>query len=65
MRLSSFGTLRYAYMRLGVSSHAAMLLLFGSLLGSALNVPVAQLPEQHIISGLLVDIFGMRHVVQS
>ena len=38
--------LRYAYMRLGVSSAARMALLFGSLLGSAINIPIAQLgPE--------------------
>ena len=61
--LIQVGTLRYAYMRLGLSSHAAMLLLFSSLLGSVLNVPVAQLPEQHIVSGQLVTVFRMRYVV--
>jgi uncharacterized membrane protein len=61
--LIQVGALRYAYMRLGISSHAAMLLLLGSLLGSALNLPVAQLPEQHIVSGQEVDFSGMRYVV--
>jgi uncharacterized membrane protein len=61
--LIQVGALRYAYMRLGVSSRVAMLLLLGSLLGSALNLPVAQLPEQHIVSGQEVDFFGMRYVV--
>lgn len=61
--LIQVGVLRYAYMRLGISSRAAMLLLLGSLLGSALNIPVAQLPEQHIVSGQVIDFFGMRYVV--
>jgi len=39
------------YMRLGVSSGAALLLLLGSLIGSYINIPVVQLPEQHILSG--------------
>jgi uncharacterized membrane protein len=61
--LIQVGVLRYAYMRLGISSHAAMLLLLASLLGSALNIPVARLPEKHILSGQEVDFFGMRYVV--
>lgn len=61
--LVQLGILRYAYMRLGISRGAAMLLLLGSLLGSALNIPLAQLPEQHIVSGQEVDAFGMRYVV--
>jgi uncharacterized membrane protein len=61
--LFQVGVLRYAYMRLGIGSHAAMLLLLASLLGSALNIPLAQLPEQHVLSGREVDFFGMRYVV--
>ena len=36
--------LRYAYMRLGVSPGAALMLLFGSLIGSYFNIPVTVLP---------------------
>jgi uncharacterized membrane protein len=61
--LIQVGALRYAYMRLGISSGAAMLLLVASLLGSALNIPLAQLPEQQVVSGQEVDVFGMRYVV--
>ena len=32
--------LRYAYMKLGVSPGVALLLLFGSLIGSYFNIPV-------------------------
>ncbi len=61
--LLQLGALRYAYMRLGVSSGTAMLLLFGSLVGSYFNIPVAQLPEQRVLSGQVVDFFGMQYVV--
>jgi uncharacterized membrane protein len=57
------GVLRYAYASLGVSSNTAMLLLFGSLLGSYVNIPVAQFSEQDVMLGREVDYFGMRYVV--
>jgi uncharacterized membrane protein len=55
--------LRYAYMRLGLSPSGALLLLFGSLIGSYFNIPVAQLPGQPIASGQEVTYFGMRYVI--
>jgi uncharacterized membrane protein len=61
--LLQLGALRYAYLRLGVSSTAAMLLLFGSLVGSYFNIPVVHLPEQRVLSGQVVDFFGMEYVV--
>src|SRR5947208_9006015 len=61
--LIQMGILRYAYMRLGVSSRVALLLLFASLIGSYFNIPVAELPEQHILSGQGIDYFGMRYIV--
>jgi uncharacterized membrane protein len=57
------GILRYAYMRLGVSSGAAILLLLASLIGSYINIPIVQLPEQHILSGRHVEFFGMHYSV--
>ena len=44
--LTQVHALRFAYMRLGVSSGNALLLLLGSLIGSYINIPVATLPEQ-------------------
>ena len=61
--LIQVGVLRYAYMSLGVSSHVALLLLLASLIGSYLNIPMAELPEQRILSGQDIDVFGMRYVV--
>ncbi len=55
--------LRYAYMRLGVGPGVALLLLFGSLIGSYFNIPVTVLPGQPVRSGQIVDFFGMRYVV--
>jgi uncharacterized membrane protein len=61
--LIQLGVLRYAYMRLGLSPGAALVLLFGSLLGSYFNIPVAELPERQVFSGQEVDFFGMRYTV--
>jgi uncharacterized membrane protein len=55
--------LRYAYMTLGISSGAALLLLLGSLVGSYINIPVAHLPGRIVQSGQVVSFFGMRYVV--
>jgi uncharacterized membrane protein len=56
--------LRYAYMRLGVGPGAAMLLLFGSLIGSYFNIPITLLPgPPPTMSGQIVDFYGMRYVV--
>jgi len=55
--------LRYAYTRLGVSSGVALVLLFGSLIGSYFNIPITMLPGKVAHSGEIVDYFGMRYVV--
>jgi uncharacterized membrane protein len=55
--------LRYAYLRLGVSPGAAILLLFGSLCGSYINIPVAYLPDEKLLSARQIDYFGMQYVV--
>jgi len=55
--------LRFAYMRLGISSGAALLLLLASLLGSYINIPVASLPEQQMVSDQEISFFGVRYAV--
>src|SRR6201994_3818554 len=55
--------LRYAYMKLGIGPGAALLLLFGSLIGSYFNIPITILPGQTMHSGQVVDFFGMQYVV--
>jgi len=56
--------LRYAYERVGVSSATALLLLFASLVGSYVNIPVWEFPERMVETGQeVVSYFGMRYVV--
>jgi uncharacterized membrane protein len=55
--------LRYAYMRLGVGPGVALLLLFGSLVGSYFNIPVTILPGHPVRSAEIVEYFGMRYIV--
>jgi uncharacterized membrane protein len=61
--LIQLGILRYAYVRIGVGSVAALLLLLGSLIGSYINIPVAELPGQEIMSGREVTYYGVHYVV--
>jgi uncharacterized membrane protein len=61
--LVQLGVLRYAFMRLGISSRAALLLLIASLAGSYFNIPVAELPARHVLSGQVIDYFGVAYVV--
>src|ERR1041385_7946004 len=61
--LIQLGVLRYAYMRLGMSPGAALFLLFASLVGSYFNIPVARLSGQQVVSGEVIEFFGMRYVV--
>jgi uncharacterized membrane protein len=58
-----FRALRQAYLSLGVSPSTAMWLLFGSLIGSYFNIPVAELPHEHVISNQVIDFFGVQYNV--
>lgn len=55
--------LRSAYLSMGLGPHAALFLLLASLAGSYLNLPVARLPPQQIVSGQEVWFFGMHYVI--
>jgi uncharacterized membrane protein len=50
-------------MRLGVGPGVALLLLFGSLIGSYFNIPITILPGSPVRSGQIVDFFGMQYIV--
>ncbi len=56
-------SVRFAYESLGVSSGTAMWLLFGSLIGSIFNIPVAELPPERVMSNQIIDFFGMRYQI--
>lgn len=55
--------LRYAYMQLGVSSSTAFFLLFGSLLGGYINIPIAKLGSETMVTEREVTYYGMRYIV--
>ncbi len=61
--LIQINVLRYVYTRLGISSGTALLLLFASLLGSYINIPVWEFPEREVRSGQEVIFFGVQYVV--
>ena len=61
--LLEIGALNSAYRRLGLPPRVAMLVLFASLVGSYLNIPVARLPEAHVVARAFVDAFGMSYLV--
>jgi len=57
--LIEIGLLRRAYAALGLNPFVVMLLLFGSLLGSYVNIPLVRLPEQRVVSREVVEIMGV------
>jgi len=61
--LLEIGILNSAYRRLGLPPRVAMLVLLASLVGSYLNIPVARLPEAHVVARTFVDAFGMSYLV--
>jgi uncharacterized membrane protein len=61
--LLEIGALGYAYTRLGLHPRAALLVLLVSLIGSYVNIPIAELPGRQVASGQLVDYFGIQYVV--
>ena len=40
-----------------------MLVLLASLIGSAINIPIARLPEARVVTRTFVDVFGMPYLV--
>jgi uncharacterized membrane protein len=61
--LIELGILKHAYERMGVPPRYVMAILLLSLFGSAVNIPVAQLPPERMVSGGLVDFYGINYVV--
>jgi uncharacterized membrane protein len=57
------GAIGYAYEKIGIERHYAFALLLLSLLGSYVNIPVAELPTERIVSGQEMPFYGMRYVV--
>jgi uncharacterized membrane protein len=63
MTLIEFGILGYAYEKLGINHRYVFVLLLLSLLGSYVNIPVAELPAEPVLSGQVVTYYGLQYVV--
>jgi uncharacterized membrane protein len=61
--LIELNILTYAYRRMGIRPRFVWAILLLSLLGSYVNIPVAELPPEEVVSGKLVDFFGVTYVV--
>ena len=61
--LVQIGILEYAYEKMGIHRRQVFVLLLLSLLGSYVNIPVAELPAEKITSGQEIFFFGMRYVI--
>ncbi len=61
--LIEFGILQYAYEKVGISSRYVLGLLLLSLLGSYVNIPIAELPAERVVSDQTIPFFGMRYVI--
>jgi uncharacterized membrane protein len=57
------GILRYAYERIGIPRRQVFAVLMASLLGSYVNIPVAELPPERVLSNQVVSFFGIEYVV--
>jgi uncharacterized membrane protein len=61
--LVEVGILEYAYAKIGVNRRYLFAVLFLSLLGSYVNIPVAHLPDEQVITGRVITYFGMRYII--
>jgi uncharacterized membrane protein len=61
--LIQIGVLQFAFESMGVSRRYMFSLLVFSLLGSYINIPVARLPSEPIMSGRIVEYFGVPYIV--
>jgi uncharacterized membrane protein len=61
--LIEIGLIGYAYEKVGVHRRYVFLVLLLSLLGSYVNIPVAQFPAERVVAGHEVTYFGMRYVI--
>jgi uncharacterized membrane protein len=61
--LIEIGILQYAYEKIGIDRRHIFALLLLSLLGSYVNIPIAELPAEHVHSGRVITFYGMRYVI--
>jgi uncharacterized membrane protein len=61
--LIEIGLIGYAYEKVGIQRRYVFAVLLLSLLGSYVNIPVAELPVERVVAGHEVTFFGMRYVI--
>jgi uncharacterized membrane protein len=57
------GAIQYAYEKIGIDKRYVFALLLLSLLGSYVNIPVAELPAERVLSNQEISFLGMGHVI--
>src|SRR6516164_1094527 len=57
--LIQIGLLRRVSSALGLDPFVALMILFASLLGSYINLPLVRLPEERVVSREIVEIMGV------
>jgi uncharacterized membrane protein len=63
MALFAINIVSYAYVRIGIDQGWAFAILFASILGSRINIPVARLRGTVAFEPVLVRVFGMVYVI--
>jgi uncharacterized membrane protein len=61
--LVQLGILEYAYAKIGIQPRYVFLLLLLSLIGSYVNIPVAQMPAKQVVTEQVVSDWGVQYVV--
>jgi uncharacterized membrane protein len=61
--LIEINVLTYAFQKMGINHRNVFALLLLSLLGSYINIPVYQLPPEHLQSGGTVFFFGVPYII--
>jgi uncharacterized membrane protein len=55
--------LQYAYERAGIDRRYVFAVLLLSLLGSSINLPIAELGQEPVVSGRVVEFYGVQYIV--
>jgi len=55
--------LEYTYETVGVDRRYIFFLLLLSFLGSYINIPIAQLPPEKLVTPSVINFFGMQYVI--
>lgn len=61
--LIELGAITYAYEKIGIRRQFVFLVLLGTLLGSAVNIPIAEFPARDVKVAQVVQFLGVQYVV--